>query len=361
MRSARFRFVRQTQLANALHACVRMRRILLPLSLLISLPLLAAVTTTVTSVTPAELPYFGQDVTLLGTNLSIFCDVPSCTPLRVEVDGVVAPVREKAPDRLVISVKAHEIGFGTIQIFREDGVKTVVPNALTFLGAENEETVLVPLVVQEREGAFGSRWATSFVAWNGTDVVAMDPLNEGNLPAAVLWRNRLNANYDTMHLRIRDINREQDASWGTELPIVRETDLRAHQLHLLDIPTDHRFRISLRIYTVAPFDTTARLATFAIEVHRLDPCCDTGSRQQLVDINAPALRGFGVGTFVRTQPGYLELNDFLASWPEVADARLVRITIKAVNDTRPPLFWAFASITHNTTQHVTLVTPSERK
>jgi hypothetical protein len=337
-----------------------MRHVLLSLCLVLAAPLLAESTTTVTSVSPASLPYYGADVTILGSNLSIFCGLPECTPLRVEVDGIIAPVREKANDRLVVNVKAHEIGLGTLTIFREDGVKTVLPNALNFLGAQNEETVLVPLIVHERAGAFGSRWATSFLATNGS-LVMTDPLNETNAPAFVLWRDRLNAAFDTMHLRIRDINREQDASWGTELPIVRETDLRARQIQLLEIPTDRRFRISLRIYAVAPFDTTSRPSDYTIELSRMDPCCSTVARQQTITLDAPALRGFSTGTFVRTTPAYIEMNDFLANWPEVADARLVKITVRATNDTRPPLFWAFASITHNTTQHVTLVTPSERK
>jgi hypothetical protein len=336
-----------------------MHRALLLLSL-IAVPMLGATTTTVTSVTPAQLPYFGGNVTILGSNLSIFCDVESCTPLRVEVDGVPGLIREKANGRLVVNVKAHEIGPGTLLIKREDGIETAIPNALAFLGASDEETVLVPLLVQEREGALGSRWATSFVAFNGTEAL-IDPLNEGNAPALVLWRDRQNQDFDTMHLRVRDLNREQDASWGTELPIVREANMRVRQVHLLDIPAESRFRVSLRIYTIAPFDTTARLASYAIEVRRLDPCCDTSTRQQIVELNAPAMRGFSVGRFVRTAPGYVELNDFLASWPEVAGARLVRISIHAVDDTRAPLFWAFASITHNSTQHVTLVTPSERK
>lgn len=307
------------------------------------------------------MPYFGGDVTILGNGLSVLCDGESCVPLRVEIDGVSAPIREKTSGRMVVSARAHEIGPGTITIFREDGVRTTVPNALAFVGAPTEESVLVPLIVQERAGAFGSRWATSFLATNGTAVM-IDPLNEGaTAPSYVLWRDRQNANFDSMHLRIRDMNREQDASWGTEIPIVREGDLRARQIQLLDIPTDRRFRVSLRIYTVAPFDTTSRIADFTIEVARMDPCCSTVSRQQIVTLDAPAPRGFSVGVFARTAPGYLELNDFLASWPEVADARLVKITIKSMIDTRTPLFWAFASITHNTTQHVTLVTPSERK
>lgn len=343
-----------------MHATLIMRQTLLSLSLLLALPLLAETTTTVTSVTPSQVPYFGRDVTILGTNLSIFCDGENCAPLRVEVDGVAAVVKEKANDHLVVNLKAHEIGVGHLLIVREDGVRTFVPNALLFLGAPTEETVLVPLIVQEREGAFGSRWATSFLAFNGTDTM-IDPFNEGNTPTLILWRSRQNAIFDTMHLRIRDLNREQDASWGTELPIVRETDLRVREINLLDVPADPRFRVSLRIYTVAPFDTTTRFADYAIEVRRIDPCCDTNTRQQTVAISEPAPRGFAVGTFVRTAPGYLELNDFLASWPEVAGAKLVRITIRALNDTRPPLFWAFASITHNSTQHVTLVTPSERK
>ena len=336
-----------------------MRRTILFLCLF-SFPVLGDIVTTVTSITPAQVSYFGGEVTILGDNLSIFCATEGCNPLRVEVDGVSAPVREKTNTRVVVDVKAHEIGLGTVQIIREDGVKTTIPNALTFLGNPTEETVLVPLIVQERAGAFGSRWATSFIATNGTSVM-VDPINEGSAPTYVLWRDRQNANFDTMHLRIRDMNREQDASWGTELPIVRENDLRVRQIQLLDIPTDRRFRISLRIYTIAPFDTTVRPADYTIEIDRMDPCCSSAGRKQTVSMPEPARRGFGVGTFVRTLPGYFEQNDFLSAWPEVSDARLVRITIRSVNDTRAPLFWAFASITHNTTQHVTLVTPSERK
>lgn len=336
------------------------------LAVLLSLPVFAQ-TGVITAIEPRQLPYFGGQFTIRGENLSIPCNRPhgECTFVRLEMDGHRSHLNivSVAPDRIVVDVGPHEIGPATVRVFREDRSEVVAFDGITFSGDPQTEAVLVPLVMAERPGAFGSRWATSFTGWNGGQSL-FDPVGPSGVPALVLRQNRKRAEFDTLHLRVRDINRE-DTSWGTEIPIVRERDLRLEAVHLIDVPTDPRYRVSLRIYNVAPIESAHDAADYVVEVMPFEPCCTPGfPDQRLVHVGPPSTTTSD-GTLTWGTPGYAEINDFLADWrDQIGDAKTVRITIRHLfkwDDKTPPLFWAFASITHNATQHVTLVTPGVRK
>ena len=334
--------------------------------LLLSFPL-AAQTGVITSIDPPVLPYTGGRVTIHGQNLAgISCaGLPHgvCTQVRIEIDGQRTPVtlRSVEPSRLVVDIGPREIGPATVRIFREDRSEVVGFERLNFTGAMDAEMILVPLLYDETPGAFGSRWATSFVGWSGFDT-RNEPLPPPrSVPSLFMRQDRRRAELDSLHLRVRDLNREE-TSWGTEIPVVRERDFRLEVLHLLDVPTDRRFRVSLRIYNLAPLEAARQPSEFVLEVVRMDPCCSPDfPEQRVVRVDAPGAAVSGPLSW--GTPGYLELNDFLAAYPETAQWRTVRITVRQIDYARanPPLFWAFASITHNVTQHVTLVTPSVRR
>lgn len=335
-------------------------------ALLLALPLFAQAPV-ITSIEPRQLPYFGGEIVIRGQHLSAPCSNPQggCGPLRVEIDGhrTAINVVESSPERVVIKAGPRDIGPATLRVIREDRTEIAAFDGITFSGDPATEAVLVPLVMPERAGAFGSRWATSLTGWNGV-LSYFDPIAAGSVPAAVLRQNRRRSEVDSLHLRVRDMNRE-DASWGTEIPIVRERDLRLEVVHLLDVPADPRYRVSLRIYNLAPIDAARNPADFVVEVMPFEPCCQPGfPRQRHVRVEAPSAAS-NDGTLTWSTPGYVELNDFLAEWTDVTSrAKTVRVTVRHLflwDDPTPPLFWAFASITHNATQHVTLVTPAERK
>lgn len=336
------------------------------LAVLLSLPVFAQ-TAVITSIEPRQLPYFGGEFVIRGQNLSVSCPNPhaGCGALRVEIDGhrTATNVLSSSPERIVVKTGARDIGPATVRVVREDRAEAVAFEGLNFSGDPESEAVLVPLVMAERQGAGGSRWATSFTGWNGF-LSIFDPIENSNAPAVVLRQNRRREEFDSLHLRVRDMNRE-DTSWGTEVPIVRERDLRLEVVHLLDIPTDPRYRVSLRIYNVAPIASARNAADYVVEVMPFEPCCAPGfPRQRHVRAEAPSIPSTQ-GQLTWGTPGYVELNDFLSEWTDVTSrARTVRVTVRHLffwDDPTPPLFWAFASITHNATQHVTVVTPAERK
>lgn len=150
-----------------------------------------------------------------------------------------------------------------------------------------------------------------------------------------------------LSLRARDLSRALD-TWGTEIPVVRESELEASAITLLNLPTGAGFRSLIRLYdfgafygdltprdfvvTVFPLDSNAALAEFSLTTQVL-----RGANESSQGIRFAVI-------------GDLQL-------PEGTPDR-VRVTIRASETTR---FWAFASITNNETQHVTTVSPARER
>jgi IPT/TIG domain len=326
-----------------------MKRISLSVLLFVlALPLSAQIS----AIEPQQLPYLGGTITIRGANLTASCDPEECVPVQVLLEHGIAQVVSASSDRIIATVGPTRIGASHVRVVRQDRTTITTPFVLTFTGNENEETMLLPLVILDRAGAFGSRWATSLSSFPNQLFVS-------TIPTAVWWRSRFNT-VDNAHLRVADLNRE-DTTWGAELPIVRETDFRVREtIELLDIPADRRFRVSLRLYTVAPLEAARHETTYSIGVFGLDPCCAPLGDPIVANVPAPSSREGLTGNVITTAPGYVEINDFLSLFPESAGARRVRISIFASSGAaNPPLYWAFASVTHNATQHVTIVTPAE--
>lgn len=138
-------------------------------------------------------------------------------------------------------------------------------------------------------------------------------------------------------LRIRDLSRDAE-SFGSQVPVVREDDLfRNSEIALLDVPRDPRFRTKLRIYAfpdpVYEVDYTFAYVTVGdapSQTVRLTPAC--------------------TGEPCAAEPAYGELDLPPGTRGEMTD---IHITID-----EGALGWAFASVTNNTTQQVTIVAPA---
>jgi hypothetical protein len=140
-------------------------------------------------------------------------------------------------------------------------------------------------------------------------------------------------------LRVRDLTRQAEAL-GTEIPIVRERDLRSGAVYFPDIPTDARYRVKLRIYSLQ----TAR-APVEVRFHRMTaPFTQAGST--LVDLSAAT----------RDTPAYAEV-DLEQIFPKLGAQGPFRVEVRPQASSPLPSYWAFISITNNQTQHVTVVTP----
>jgi hypothetical protein len=138
-----------------------------------------------------------------------------------------------------------------------------------------------------------------------------------------------------LQLRVYDVSREA-TNFGTEIPVVRDEEVTRAPLVLLGVPTDERFRNTLRIYS---FEEGA----FTITIE--------GANGVRYDHGVYAAPGESI-----FDPAYAAFVDF------PANIGPVKVTIRALAPivtppALPPRFWAFNAVTNNETQHITVVSP----
>jgi hypothetical protein len=157
-------------------------------------------------------------------------------------------------------------------------------------------------------------------------------------------------------LRVQDVSR-QSQTWGTEIPVVRESKLLRSSFDLLDIPLTSEFRSTLRLYDVdAHSDAQALLRFYRVYPTTRIPFGDTGPAQA-----DTLLTERTIALSVEHRPmgpsydlGYAEISN-LDAIPELLGTDRLRIEVKPIT---PNLrLWAFVSVTNNVTQHVTTITP----
>ena len=256
------------------------------------------------------------------------------------------------------------------------------------VGLAPEQRFLVPIAPNVRiPGAHGSLWTIDLVAHNNSDSgvivsgcccaipegcgfhqanstfftgesTTLDP-NGGEFiyvsdPRAV-----------TFSLRIQDISR-QATTWGTSLPVVPPQGAFKTTLHLLDVTVDPRFRSALRIYdfdSLGPDPTYVRLRIY--DLCGLSPVDRDCNRPPLVDTNIALVPR--QTTTTPSVPATSMIGDLVAAFPQLANVKpavlvgperpaSIRIDIDPI--TLGLRFWAFASVTNNETQHVTVITPN---
>lgn len=238
------------------------------------------------------------------------------------------------------------------------------------------EPILLPVsLVQPIPGGFGSIWATDlWVTAIGGKVVleetetclacpgaivlfAGGTLHDAAIgtypdetPGEMIWLSRADAANARFSLRIRDLSR-QSQTWGTELPVVRESHFRTSTISLLNVPLDSRFRVTLRAYDPDVHQHAAFRFDFFSFADNQEPTL-LGSR--IVDALYKQTGHFG---FPRVA-ACAQIMDLRSSVPEIAGAGVVRVDVTPVAEATR--FWAFASVTNNETQHVTLVTPQQQ-
>jgi hypothetical protein len=146
----------------------------------------------------------------------------------------------------------------------------------------------------------------------------------------------------SMNLRVHDVSRGA-LNFGTEIPIVRESEFRTDAITLLGVPTDERFRNTLRIYGESPVEV---LVTIADQ----EPV-----RLKLVggvSFPFPAIIDFpDLNT-----PAYVAYSNFPAGIVPVrvkVEANPSFLTLLPI-ETR---LWAFITVTNNETQAITTITP----
>jgi hypothetical protein len=125
---------------------------------------------------------------------------------------------------------------------------------------------------------------------------------------------------------------------GTEVRVVRERDARYGKFLIENVPADSRYRTSLRIYAIDGGASEVKVSAFSFDAGR---------------VATVKLEGCAAPPCNSAEPGF-GMFDLAALFPAFAQSGPISLVIEA-----PPLrpHWALVSITNNTTQHVTVISP----
>jgi len=184
------------------------------------------------------------------------------------------------------------------------------------------------------------------VSFSAAGVGLFVETTDGEPQGSLMYFRRGDAAKVTFNLRIQDLSRAAQ-TWGTEIPVVRESAFRIGITSLIDIPLDSRFRQMLRVY-----DPDA--AAGALILARI---FDDGGTTPIVEVplQFQVRKSNNVVTtaLLPFRPGYAQLD--LGGLPELRGHAGARVELQPLT---PQLrYWAFVSVTNNDTQHVTTITP----
>ncbi|HEX9459913.1 MAG TPA: hypothetical protein VGA84_12240 [Thermoanaerobaculia bacterium] len=242
----------------------------------------------------------------------------------------------------------------------------VIATLLAALPAWAQSTrVLVPIVATGASGAFDSLWTSEVVAFNssadpvsilyphscvgtcGVPGTVLHAFEAGDLailtgsavPAAFIYVPNESVDAIEFGLRVRDVSRQTD-SWGTEVPVVRESRAFQRPFDLLNVPLPSRFRQTLRVYD-------------------FEDKSGSGVSVQFYDmVTGRLLKDFQLAMLPRSNdtftPAYVQLDQF-GQAAELAGIDRIRVRISPTNATQR--LWAMVSVTNNVTQELTMITP----
>jgi hypothetical protein len=331
--------------------------------------------TTISSIYPASGPTSGGTfVHILGTDLlglPLACPAIECANY-VRFGDALGTININSATEIVAQTPPHAVGTVDVTVNIAGKARIPVPAAFRYdAPGTDSEQILLPLVLSAPvSGAYGSVWKGEVVFHNASseEVPVSAPNCNPSIPAPcppplklspqstqaptlyplpgpagglLIYVPRRNIHDLDISLRVQDISR-QAQTWGTAIPVVRSTDYQSIA-RLIGIPTDSRFRTTLRVYHYGGS------AGSPITVRVFDP----SSSQPLVDTRFE-LRAT---QDPQTYPGYLQIDGLTDVFPGIRGHEVVRVEVASAS-VPPELLWAFISVTNNETQHVTLITPS---
>ena len=233
------------------------------------------------------------------------------------------------------------------------------------VAAQPFERILIPTVAADPiPGAYGSQWVTEVAGRNtGSGGARLFFPVCGNLTCVyrelepnssfgvavlptrlsphgtvlTLWRDQ--AARMIVSVRARDLSRNLD-TWGTDIPTVRESEVGSNPISLLNLPNNERFRLTLRMYDFGWVDNS-----FVVSVL---PLVGDNLVAEFVVPTEFLMDAHGVNQGIR----FAVMTELRL--PASAPDRL-RLVIRTQ---LPTQYWAFAAVTNNETQHVTVVAPA---
>lgn len=253
---------------------------------------------------------------------------------------------------------AHLPGVVDVRIFEYDLYLGTDGLTYEFVGdppLAQLERILLPVLTPPVPGAFGSEFRTALRLLNTGDektlevfgltqncvVLCIDPQGDpmqlepnqaagehdviylGN-PGRFIYISPEQSRDFAAQLRVYDTSRAAE-NFGTSIPVVPHSQFRTKAFALLNVPTDPRFRNTLRLYSTAPTTVTIEGLDAAPRVIALSG----GST-----LHDPAYAVLG---FSGTEAGLKDL-----------------VITPAPGG---PAVWGFISVTNNLTQHITTISP----
>ncbi len=313
-------------------------------------------------VVPNVVPTSGGEIHLRSRTTLVVCLVgPSpviCPTFAVRIGGEKVTAWVQTNYEVVAIVPAHAAGVVDVTLERVSGTLTAtaaldvyVPDQIPDLAFF--EPVVFPALLTG-PGAFGSQWTTDVALQTNFDTVPglalpILPAFFDSVPAVgsvtvtganvppgmVVYVARQFAPRAFFNVLARDLSKQSEA-FGTEIPVVREKDLYDRPFDILQVPTDPKFRVALRIFRIDG-GQTARLRIFA-----------AAAVQPLVDAEVQLTPGpFGYSS--------LNMPDLVQSIPQLAGKGPLRIEVDGESGRRA--ISALVSVTNNATQHVTVIAP----
>ena len=331
----------------------------------------------ITSVEPRSGSYNGGNtVTIHGTNLTGPCTISPC-PTTVWFGSTPVNTFFSGQEEVRVTAPPHRLGAFDIRIERLDHQTGLAEDAYVFTSDSSSKMFLVPLIMTRRSGASGSIWSTHLTIHNASlintrispividlapggsahDPEALASTASESAPGRILNIPSDAADEAEFHLRALDENKAAESD-GFEIPVVREGDLRVDNLTLLDIPTDPRYRTTLRIYMLNYFDDRGEASLpFLVQIFDADGIAPIVTKT----VNVTTHRANNPNAGILLYPATYEEVDLVGKNPQLAGHARLRVTITPVflfpQPSHFPLFWAFDSTTNNATQQVTLITP----
>jgi hypothetical protein len=331
---------------------------LLILSFLLASPLPAQ--PSISSIYPPSGPTSGGTfVHILGSGLfglPLACPALACSNY-VQFGDALGTIVINTDTEIVVQTPPHAAVTVDVAVNIAGKGKITFPLAFRYDNPDpsSYERVLLPVLASNAPGAFGSLWQSEASLSNHSDTgvtinygacegqglfcfsllvpthgtVFLTPFNEAGGLFLSVPRGRID-DID-INLRVQDVSR-QSQTWGTEIPVVRDTDFRG-LVWLHNVPTDARFRSALRAYN---YDVTG-----AIRVRIFDEA--TGAL--LVDDVAST-----------GSPFYVQIASLADTYRQIAGHDRVRVAVESASSPQKPI-WAFVSVTNNETQHVTVIAP----
>ncbi|HXI12001.1 MAG TPA: IPT/TIG domain-containing protein [Thermoanaerobaculia bacterium] len=342
----------------------------------------------ITTVSPSSGPLEGGSTVVIdGASLKSNCQI-TCPLTRVYFGTVEGRIVGDHASRIIVIAPPHAAGVVDIRIVLPNG-STAIRKAVFRYGqagveAQEFERILVPIASSDFPGAYESFWVTRLSVYNDNDRVVQEnsellfysgifPRGSSLLPskkATILPPHALQAIRpswqpgvivyarkdvaDGLHfsLRIRDTTRQATA-YGTEIPVVRERELRTGPIILLNLPVGERYRQSLRIYEVDRSSNTCG----RVQLRLFDMSSGETLASREIELTNYEGRPCTVAEYLdRHYPNGAQIHSLAQQLlPERGSREFVGLELRPLSVGLR--YWAFVTIGDNETQHVSTITP----